>query len=97
VKLSDSKLLVVESHRKSELDDLAPNEEGVLVYTVDVNLGSNRSPINPVTNGSPVHKLGNTQLLMGTLQQGESISAEGVRVTVLKQGKSGDFVSITKG
>jgi M6 family metalloprotease-like protein len=97
VKLSDSKLLVVESHRKSELDDLTPGEEGILVYTVDVNLGSNRSPIKPITNGSPIHKLGNNQLIMGTLQQGESISTDGVKVTLLKQGKSGDFVSIARG
>jgi M6 family metalloprotease-like protein len=97
VKLSDSKVLVVESRRKSEVDELLPNEEGVLVYTVDVNLGSNRGPIKLITNGSPVRSFGNNKLLFGTLQQGESISAEGIKVTVLKQGINGDFISISKG
>ena len=97
VRLSESKALVVESRRKSTLDELAPNEEGVLVYTIDVNLGSNRAPIKLFSNGKPVHTMptGN-RLLLGSLQEGESISAEGMKVTVLKHGKTGDFISISK-
>ena len=97
VRLSESKALVVESRRKSTLDELTPNEEGVLVYTIDVNLGSNRAPIKLFSNGKPVHTMptGN-RLLLGSLQEGESISAEGMKVTVLKHGKTGDFISISK-
>jgi M6 family metalloprotease-like protein len=98
LKLSDSKALVVESRRKSELDDLLPSEEGVLVYTVETNLGSNKGPIKLLSNGSPAHfhKETGNQLLVGTLRQGESVIAEGIKVTVLKHGKNGDFISISK-
>jgi M6 family metalloprotease-like protein len=97
VRLSESKALVVESRRKSEVDELTPSEEGVLVYTVDVNLGSNRAPIKLFSNGKPVHTMPNgNRLLLGSLQEGESISAEGMKVTVLKHGKAGDFISISK-
>jgi M6 family metalloprotease-like protein len=55
VRLSESKALVIESRRKSALDELAPNEEGVLVYTIDVNLGSNRAPIKLFLNEKPCY------------------------------------------
>lgn len=98
LKLSDTKALVIESRRKSELDDLLPSEEGILVYTVETNLGSNKGPIKIVSNGAPAHfhkKTGN-QLMVGTLRQGESVIAEGVKVTVLKHAKNGDFISISR-
>jgi hypothetical protein len=98
LKLSDSKALVVESRRKSELDDLLPSEEGVLVYTVETNLRSNNGPIKLLSNGAPGHFVKETgnQLMVGSLRQGESVSAEGVKVTVIKHGKNGDFISISK-
>ena len=97
VRLSESKALVIESRRKSALDELAPNEEGVLVYTIDVNLGSNRAPIKLLSNDKPVHTMPNgNRLLLGSLQEGESIFAEGMKITVLKRSQSGDFVSISK-
>ncbi len=96
IRVSDSKALVIESRRKSEIDDLLPADEGVLVYTVDANLGSNRAPIKLFTNNSRTRVFGNQRLLVGTLQQGESIVADGVKVTVLKQDKSGDFISISR-
>ena len=98
VKISDSKALVVESRRKSEIDTLAPNEEGVLVYSVDANLGSNKGAIKLFSNGSPMHfdsESGN-QLLVGTLQQGDSIVAEGIKISVIKKAQKGDFISISK-
>jgi len=97
IKLSDSKALVVESRRKSEIDILSSSEEGVLVYVVDANLGSNKGPIKLITNGSPMHDMHGNQLLVGTLKQGQSISAEGVKISVLKNGAKGDFVTISKG
>lgn len=96
-KISENKLIVVESRRKSELDDLNKNEEGVLVYRVDVNLGSNNGPIKMITNGSPSHQSMGQSLLVGTLQQGESISTDGLTIKVIKQGENGDFVQLSKG
>lgn len=95
-KISDSQVLVVESRRKSSLDELTPSEEGVLVYKVDVNLGSDRAPISLVHNGSPSHVSGNQSLLVGTLQEGESISSDGVKISVLKSGLKGDFVEVSR-
>jgi hypothetical protein len=96
IKLSDSKALVVESRRKSEIDNLLAGEEGALVYLLDVNLGSNKGAIKLITNGSPKRNMAGNQLLVGTLKQGQSISAEGVKISVLKNGVAGDFVTISK-
>lgn len=95
-KISENKLIVVESRRKSELDDLTVNEEGILVYRVDVNLGSDQGPIKLITNGSPSHNSSGQSLLVGTLQQGESISTYGLTIKVIKQGEKGDFVQLSK-
>ena len=96
IKLSDSKALVVESRRKSEIDNLSSSEEGVLVYIVDTNLGSNKGPIKLITNGLPIHNLSGNQLLVGTLQEGESITSDGIKITVIKHSATGDFISISK-
>ena len=96
IKLSDSKLLVAESRRKAGNDDLLANEEGVLVYTVEPNLGSNNGAIKLVTMGKPSHNADGNQLMVGILREGESVVADGVKISVLKQGKSGDFISISK-
>jgi M6 family metalloprotease-like protein len=95
-KISESQVLVVESRKKSSLDDLTPAEEGVLVYKVDVNLGSDRAPISLIHNGSPWHNLRAQSLLVGTLQQGESISSDGIKISVLKSTDNGDFVKISR-
>jgi len=98
IKLSESQLLVLESRRKGQLDELTSSEEGVLVYRVDVNLKSNDGAIKVISNGSPVHVSANgNRLVVGTIQQGESLTSNGVKITVLKQGASGDFVSVSKG
>ena len=96
IKLSDSKVLVVESRRNAGNDSLEPNEEGVLVYVVDSNLKSNMGSIRLVTNGVRTHNYNGNQLLVANLRAGETTVAEGVKVSVLKQAKSGDFVSISK-
>jgi hypothetical protein len=36
------------------------------------------------------------QLLVGTLQQGDSIVAEGIKTSVIKKALKGDFISISK-
>jgi M6 family metalloprotease-like protein len=95
-KISENKLIVVESRRKSELDDLTTNEAGILVYRVDVNLGSDQGPIKLITNGSPSHNSSGQSLLVGTLQSGESISSDGLTIKVIKQGEKGYFVQLSK-
>lgn len=95
-KISENRLIVVESRRKSVLDDLTINEEGILIYRVDVNLGSDQGPIKLITNGSPSHNSSGQSLLVGTLQQGESISSDGLTIKVIKKGENGYFVQLSK-
>jgi len=63
---------------------------------VNVNLGSDKGAIAPINNGSPSHKTSGQSLLVGTLQQGESLSVEGIKITVIKKTESGDFISVSK-
>ncbi|MFM8926750.1 MAG: hypothetical protein ACKOFA_00905, partial [Rhodoluna sp.] len=96
IKISEYKLLVIESRRKSELDDLSQEEEGLLLYTVDLNLGQDKGAVELITNGSPMKNFNGQSLLVGTFQEGESISVDGVQVKVLKQGVTGDYFSVNK-
>lgn len=96
VKMSEHKLLVIESRRKSELDDLSRDEEGLLIYTVDLDLGSDQGAIQLISNGSPMKDFKGQSLLVGTFQNGESISVEGIKVKVLKRVATGDYFSISK-
>ena len=96
IKISEYKLIVIESRRKSELDDLTQKEEGLLLYEVDLNLGSDKGTVKLVTNGSPMKNFNGQSLLVGTLQEGESITVDGVQVKVLKQGVTGDYFSVNK-
>lgn len=96
IKISEHKLLVIESRRKSELDDLTQKEEGLLLYKVDLDLGSDKGTVELITNGSPIKNFNGQTLLVGTFQEGESISVDGIQVKVLKQGVMGDFFSVNK-
>ena len=96
VRTSEHKLLVIESRRNSELDNLSRKEEGLLVYKVDLNLGSDQGTVELITNGSPLKNFNGQSLMVGTFQEGESISIDGIQVKVLKQGAMGDFFSVSK-
>ena len=96
IKISNHKLLIIESRRKSELDDLTHKEEGILLYKVDLNLGSDKGTVDLITNGSPIKNFNGQNFLVGTFQEGESISVDGFQVKVLKQGVMGDYFSVSK-
>lgn len=96
IRISEHKILVIESRRKSELDDLSQKEEGLLLYKVDLNLGSDKGPVQLITNGSPMKNFNGQSLLVGTFQEGESISVDDIQIKVLKQGVLGDYFSVNK-
>ena len=97
IPLSATQAIVVESRRKSAIDTLKSNEEGVLVYTVDVNKKSNEGAVEVVFKNSKSRRLPSTpSMLVGTLSQGESVSIKGFKITVNKYTATGDFVSIKK-
>ena len=96
IKISEHKILVIESRRKSELDDLSQKEEGLLLYKVDLNLGSDKGPVQLITNGSPMKNFNGQSLLVGTFQEGDSISVDDIQIKVLKQDVLGDYFSVNK-
>jgi M6 family metalloprotease-like protein len=97
VKLSSTECIILESRRKSNLDPLSSNEEGVLVYKVDTKIPDGQGTVtllsNPIKFGRD--RRGN-EVVLGTLKQGESATFEGYSIKVVKQSELGDFVSLKK-
>ena len=91
VALSPTKILVMESRRNEGLDILPPNQEGLLVYTVDTSIGQLGGgyvvhPRNGATNKSSYQD--------AALHVGDSIVVAGVKITVTASGSDGDTVTV---
>ena len=98
IKQGGSKILVIESRRSSDLSILSKEEEGVLVYTIDVNIRGNDGSANLVFNTPKTRKLPNDSgALIGTLQAGEKVTSGGIKVEILSSDASGDIVRVSKG
>ncbi len=95
LRISASQALVIESHRKDEVDPLSSSQEGVLVYKLDVSKGSNEGAISVLYNKPKVSQ-SNAKFLYGTLSEGDSVMSDGLTITVLKHANGGDYVSISK-
>lgn len=92
VRLSDSKIIVIESRRNEGLDRLNPEEEGTLVYTVDMTIPS-------IKGGWKVQRRpGSVKPFFedAALHQGDVITVEGVRIEIISRDQSGDTVRISK-
>jgi M6 family metalloprotease-like protein len=92
VRLSSSKILVIESRRNEGLDVLTPSQEGSLVYTVDMTIPS-------IKGGWKVQRRsGSTdpQFVDAALRVGDVITVEGLRIEVVARGQDGDTVRISK-
>lgn len=90
VRLSEHKVLVVEVRSESPIDKLRYGHEGVLAYIVDTTLSGEAFPIKLVVSddsdlaGQPV----------GTLEVGDSVTAEGFEISYLGQDDEGHWISI---
>lgn len=93
VKLSDSKILTIESRRNAGYDSLNESREGVLVYTVDMTIPSIKG------GWSTQRRPGSTaaDFSDAALKVGDSITVEGLLIEVLKRDSSGDLVRISRG
>lgn len=93
VKLSDSKILVLESRRNGGYDSLSEAREGVLVFTVDMTIPSIKG------GWSTQRRPGSTMVDYSdaALKAGDIITVEGVRIEVLKRDSNGDQVRISRG
>jgi M6 family metalloprotease-like protein len=97
IKLGGSQILVIESRRSSDLSFLSKEEEGVLVYTIDVNTRGNDGAANLVFNTPKIRNSPNGGGLVGTLQSGEKVTSGGIKVEILSSDASGDIVRVSKG
>jgi M6 family metalloprotease-like protein len=90
VPLSTSKILVMESRKSEGYDKISAANEGVLVYTVDMTLGSLKAGY--VTRRRPGSV--DASFRDAALRSGESVTVDGVVVTVVQQSSSGDTIRI---
>jgi hypothetical protein len=97
IKQGGSKILVIESRRSSDLSFLSKEEEGVLVYTIDVNIRGNDGSANLVFNTPKIRKSADSGGLVGTLQSGETVTSGGIKVEILSSDGSGDIIRVSKG
>jgi M6 family metalloprotease-like protein len=92
VPVTSSKILVIESRKKESLDNILSNNEGVLVYTVDMKKGQ-------LGGGYEIQKrVGSIDPNFedATLRVGDSITVSGVKIIVTDISTSGDSVKISK-
>lgn len=90
VPLSLTRVLVVES-RRAEGVDKNLNKPGALVYVVDSAIQSGLGPVKVI----PIEPDDNRRL-KSTRAQGESVTFEGVTVTVKKSDADGDLIEVTR-
>jgi hypothetical protein len=92
VRLSSTKILVIESRRNEGFDVLTPSQEGTLVYTVDMTIQS-------IKGGWKVQRRpGSTdpQFTDAALRVGDVITVDGVRIEVISRDQNGDTVKVSK-
>ena len=92
VRLSSSKILVIESRRNEGLDVLTSAQEGSLVYTVDMTIQS-------IKGGWQVQRRPgstNPEFTDAALRLGDVITVEGLRIEIMGHDQNGDTVKISK-
>ena len=92
IKLDETKAIGIEVRRKNVYDNLNKNEEGTLVYLIDVTKGDDEGIITILGNKKTL-KEGQS---LGSLIPGERISYNGITVKVLASNKNGDTVEISR-
>ena len=80
----------MESRRKSTLDNFKQTGEGLLVYTVDMTIGQLGGGY--VTIRRPGSK--DPDFRDAALRQGDSVTVDGVTITVTKASTSGDAITV---
>ena len=92
VRLSNSKILVIESRRNEGFDILSPAQEGTLIYTVDMTIPS-------IKGGWRVQRRPgstNPEFVDAALRLGDVIIVEGLRIEVVGHDQNGDLVKVSK-
>jgi M6 family metalloprotease-like protein len=91
IPLSPSKILVMESRRKSSLDNFTQTREGLLVYTVDMTIGQLGGGYKTIRRPGSTDR----DFRDAALQQGDSVTVDGVTITVTKSAALADIITIS--
>lgn len=91
VKISDSKVVVIESRRSEGFDVLSPAQAGTLVYTVDMKIGSIKGGWETQRRPGSTAK----DFTDAALKVGDKIVVEGVSIEVISQNTEGDKVKVS--
>jgi M6 family metalloprotease-like protein len=91
IPLSPTKILVMESRRKSTLDNFNQTREGLLVYTVDMTIGQLGGGYKTIRRPGSTDR----DFRDAALQQGDSVTVEGVTITVTKSASKADTITIS--
>jgi hypothetical protein len=92
IKVSDSKIIVVESRRNEGFDVMTSGKEGVLIYTVEMNIDSQKGGWKVQRRPGSV----DPKFTDAALRAGEKIVTNGVTIEVLSRDANGDRVKISK-
>jgi M6 family metalloprotease-like protein len=92
VRLSNTKILVIESRRNEGLDKITSAQEGTLVYTVDMTIPTGKG------GWQVQRRSGSTdaEFTDGALHVGDVIMVQGLTIEVLAHNENGDTVKISK-
>jgi|694.fasta_scaffold108793_2 M6 family metalloprotease-like protein len=103
IRLSSTKVLVIESRRNNKYDFLGPNE-GLFVYTVDMSIKSGEGAVralaesNQFTDQAATPEIGDTsRFLTGTLRANEYLVYEGIFIKNIGFSGISDSVLISSG
>ena len=104
VKVSDTMLIAVESTRWDSRFDLRTNNpaDGVIVYTVDATLGHHEGPLKLLSPRditeylSDDHIWPDWRVLDVVLLEGDSVTYEGITITVASSGENSDIVRVSR-
>ena len=91
IPLSNSKILVAESRRATALDNFSKTTEGLLVYTVDMTIGQLGGGYVTIRRPGSI----DSTFRDAALQQGDSVTVDGVTITVTKKSGDGDVISVS--
>ena len=100
IPIDSKKVLVVESMRAAGFNlKLGSSSEGALVYLVDTNKVEHGRGINvlrPANRTTSIYANKNFVLADAPLKLGESITTNGIKVTVIESGSFGDVIKVEK-
>jgi len=92
IPLSGSKILIIESRKSEGYDVIASQNEGILIYTVDMTLGQFAGGYQTQPRIGTKDKV---NFVDGLLKSGDSITVENIKITVQNLSSSGDTVLVS--